>query len=47
MNKHWPWPEANTFSICALNPETGGTGVAVASACPCVGALVPYAEFRI
>lgn len=35
---------ANTFSICAVDPETGEAGVAVASFCPCVGALVAYAE---
>ena len=35
---------ANTFSICAVDPETGEAGVAVASCCLCVGALVAYAE---
>jgi uncharacterized Ntn-hydrolase superfamily protein len=35
---------AHTFSICAADPATGEAGVAVASCCLCVGALVPYAE---
>lgn len=35
---------AATFSICALDPKTGEAGVAVASACLSVGALVPFAE---
>ena len=35
---------ANTFSICAVDPETGEAGVAVASCCLCAGALVSYAE---
>lgn len=35
---------ANTFSICAVDPETGEAGVAVASYCLAIGALVPYAE---
>jgi uncharacterized Ntn-hydrolase superfamily protein len=38
---------ANTFSICAVDPETGEAGVAVASCCLCVGALVAYAEPEI
>ena len=37
-------PRANTFSICAVNPKTGEAGVAVASKCLSVGALVCYAE---
>jgi uncharacterized Ntn-hydrolase superfamily protein len=35
---------ANTFSICAVNPATGEAGVAVASKCLSVGALVCYAR---
>ncbi|MHB9129596.1 MAG: DUF1028 domain-containing protein [Armatimonadota bacterium] len=38
---------ANTFSICAVDPVTGEAGVAVASCCLCVGALVAYAEPEI
>ena len=34
---------ANTFSICAVNPNTGEAGVAVASRALAVGAHVPYA----
>jgi uncharacterized Ntn-hydrolase superfamily protein len=34
---------ANTFSICAVDPATGEAGVAVASRCLSVGALVCYA----
>ena len=37
-------PKANTFSICAVDPDTGEAGVAVASRCLSVGAHVPYAE---
>jgi uncharacterized Ntn-hydrolase superfamily protein len=39
-----PLPKANTFSICAVDPETGEAGVAVASKCLAVGGLVAYAE---
>jgi uncharacterized Ntn-hydrolase superfamily protein len=35
---------ADTFSICAVDPEKGEAGVAVASRCLSVGALVCYAE---
>lgn len=37
-------PRANTFSICAVDTDTGETGVAVASRYLSVGGLVPYAE---
>jgi uncharacterized Ntn-hydrolase superfamily protein len=33
-----------TFSIVAVDPETGDLGVAVASKFPCVGAVVPWAR---
>jgi len=36
--------EANTFSICAVDPATGEAGVAVASRCLSVGGLVPFAR---
>jgi len=39
-----PLARANTFSICAVDPKTGEAGVAVASKCLSVGALVCYAE---
>ena len=32
----------NTFSICAVDPETGECGAAVASMYPAVGKVVPY-----
>ncbi|KPK47498.1 MAG: hypothetical protein AMK72_08355, partial [Planctomycetes bacterium SM23_25] len=35
---------ANTFSICAVRPETNEAGVAVASRCLAVGGLVPFAR---
>ncbi|MCZ7646858.1 MAG: DUF1028 domain-containing protein [Planctomycetota bacterium] len=38
---------AGTFSICALDPDTGEAGVAVASRCLAVGGLVPYAEVGV
>ncbi len=34
----------NTFSICALDPETGETGVAVTTRVPEVGRLCPWAK---
>jgi uncharacterized Ntn-hydrolase superfamily protein len=34
----------NTFSICALDPETGETGVAVTTRLPEVGRLCPFAK---
>ena len=44
LTPYFPWQLAATFSICAVDPETGEAGVAVASHCLSVGALVPYAE---
>lgn len=38
--------ELNTFSIAATDPKTGGFGVAVSTARPCVGALVPFVGLR-
>lgn len=38
-----PGAVAHTFSICAVDPETGEAGVAVASRALAVGAMVPYA----
>lgn len=38
------WRVAHTFSICAVDAKTGEAGVAVSSALPGVGALVPYAQ---
>src|SRR6187200_3643970 len=38
-----PLPEKTaTFSICAVDPETGICGAAVASKYPAVGKVVPY-----
>ncbi|HWB31087.1 MAG TPA: DUF1028 domain-containing protein [Vicinamibacterales bacterium] len=37
-----PDPIANTFSIIAVDPRTGETGVAVTSRVICVGAIVPW-----
>ena len=33
-----------TFSIIARDPETGAFGVAVSTAIPCVGAMVPHVK---
>ena len=33
-----------TFSIIARDPETGHFGVAVSTAVPCVGAMVPHVK---
>ena len=33
-----------TFSIVARDPETGHFGVAVSTAVPCVGAMVPHVK---
>lgn len=38
--------EINTFSIAAREGETGAFGVAVATARPCVGNLVPWVSLR-
>lgn len=38
---------ANTFSVCAVDPETGEAGVAVASKCLSVGAHVCYAKLGV
>lgn len=35
-------PVANTFSIIAVDPRTGETGIAVTSRVICVGAIVPW-----
>ena len=37
-------PVAHTFSICALDPATGETGVAVTTRVPEVGRLCPFAK---
>src|SRR3974390_3373929 len=38
-----PWPEVSgTFSIVAVDPNTGVCGAAVASKYPAVGKVVPY-----
>lgn len=39
-----PEPICNTFSICALDPTTGETGVAVTTRVPEVGRLCPWAK---
>ena len=38
--------ELNTFSIAAYDPKTGGFGVAVSTARPCVGSLVPFVSLK-
>ena len=44
MKTHAELTTANTFSICAVRPDIGEAGVAVASRCLAVGALVPFAR---
>lgn len=38
--------ELNTFSIAAHDPATGSFGVAVSTARPCVGSLVPFVSLN-
>ena len=38
--------ELNTFSIAAHDPKEGSFGVAVSTARPCVGTLVPFVSLR-
>ena len=44
MSESAPGIQANTFSICAVRPETGEAGVTVASRCLAVGGMVPFAR---
>lgn len=39
-------PELSTFSVVAHDPQEGAFGVAVSTARPCVGSLVPFVSLR-
>lgn len=43
-DEHATFPEVNTFSIVAYDPETGDLGIAVASKVLGVGCIVPWGE---